>query len=738
MSNPLVMGPGSPILDRLIGRRRFIAVACGTGAALASLPLVARAARNPSAPRRVSLANAPIPAVADLAASLDYDTDLIFRFMADEIRYEPYEGALRGPLGTLWAGAGNSVDKALLLASLLDASLIEYRFATGTLDDAGAATVMAGTIADAAGATAAAGRSMRGDAATPGTATPGTATPAPAAASPDAEVRSLLAGADDLVAAIAVKADQRLTAGIDVITSSLAAGGITLGAAVTDVPPLERASHTWVQMRSGGDYLDLDPYAPGAQSGTTLASGPTVLDRLPDDLRHRVDISVILETAKGGSLVEDPILTHSEFSDALSGIPITFTNMKPSGLSGMGSRIGGIIAGTTDYRATLAVGPTTIVGITPIVIASGGDLFGDTAGAGVQDGQATAEWLEIAITSPGRTPVVIRRSVFDRIGPVARAAGAVDLTSVPPVQLVDVGSGTPDEYLPLTALRSIAIVGGPLSGAFLASPDRAPDASSTLSLLANAYHFSRDALAAKKAIPMGIRPVLDAPNITSFTMAVAEGDAGTRRLRLEVDILHRSFLTLPVSDVDGTAPPAIVAGVVSHVAESLMLAGDLGTDTGDVSSATSVADVFEAAAAAGIAPVLITAALPPESPYPPEVRVLMDAATSEGMVLIAPSKPVAMAGSDRVGWWQVDPATGRTTDQMDDGRGEMEEEAIILDMDARVFFCFVRWGGIVFAAGALAAKLLNSDSQFPLGGAAVLLAILKELARNTLRQPGTC
>ena len=124
-------------------------------------------------------------------------------------------------------------------------------------------------------------------------------------------------------------------------------------------------------------------------------SEPSLLDRLPDDVRHRIDISVILETARGGSLVEDPILTHTEFSDGLSGVPITLTNMKPSALKGLGARIGGIIEGTTEYRATLAVGPTTIVGITPIVLASSGDLFGTSDGTGVQEGQATAEWLEI-------------------------------------------------------------------------------------------------------------------------------------------------------------------------------------------------------------------------------------------------------------------------------------------------------------------------------------------------------
>jgi hypothetical protein len=42
---------------------------------------------------------------------------------------------------------------------------------------------------------------------------------------------------------------------------------------------------------------------------------------------------------------------------------------------------------------------------------------------------------------------------------------------------------------------------------------------------------------------------------------------------------------------------------------------------------------------------------------------------SAGWVAIAPRTPVHLGGAERVGWWLVDPASGRTTDQMDDGRG---------------------------------------------------------------------
>ncbi|MGC3957033.1 MAG: hypothetical protein QM813_03425 [Verrucomicrobiota bacterium] len=90
---------------------------------------------------------------ADLASQLDFDIDRDFPVRRGRVlRYEPYVGILRGAEGTLRSRAGNSVDKALLLGALLDASLIPHRFASGPLDATTAAAVMASTATDAAGA----------------------------------------------------------------------------------------------------------------------------------------------------------------------------------------------------------------------------------------------------------------------------------------------------------------------------------------------------------------------------------------------------------------------------------------------------------------------------------------------------------------------------------------------------------------------------------------------------------
>lgn len=59
----------------------------------------------------------------------------IFRWLVDNIVFEPYQGALRGPTGALIAGSANSVDQALLLSAMLQKAGYKTRFVQGTMHD---------------------------------------------------------------------------------------------------------------------------------------------------------------------------------------------------------------------------------------------------------------------------------------------------------------------------------------------------------------------------------------------------------------------------------------------------------------------------------------------------------------------------------------------------------------------------------------------------------------------------
>lgn len=68
-----------------------------------------------------------------LLERLDYDADSIRRFVTEQIYFEQYPGVLRGAQGTLMSRAGNSLDQAILLATLLKDSGFEVRIARGRL-----------------------------------------------------------------------------------------------------------------------------------------------------------------------------------------------------------------------------------------------------------------------------------------------------------------------------------------------------------------------------------------------------------------------------------------------------------------------------------------------------------------------------------------------------------------------------------------------------------------------------
>lgn len=86
------------------------------GAAAVLLPILfLRFCTNPD------LAEKPLPDddITAKARELGFDRDRCIAFVRGEVAEEAYEGVLRGETGTLWSGAGNGPDRALLLAALL-------------------------------------------------------------------------------------------------------------------------------------------------------------------------------------------------------------------------------------------------------------------------------------------------------------------------------------------------------------------------------------------------------------------------------------------------------------------------------------------------------------------------------------------------------------------------------------------------------------------------------------------
>jgi hypothetical protein len=122
--------------------------------------------------------------------------------------------------------------------------------------------------------------------------------------------------------------------------------------------------------------------------------------------------------------------------------------------------------------------------------------------------------------------------------------------------------------------------------------------------------------------------------------------------------------------------PAFVAGVLPHVVERILV-GDAIRDPASASTA-SVGAVFAEARRVGIGSRVVASDEVASLPFAPEALARLDAALADGAIAVVPERPVAIGGAERVGWWIIDPATGHTFDQMDDGRGTAAEDMTII------------------------------------------------------------
>lgn len=678
------MGPGEqrrtePSMAQLrVSRRSFLAAsALATVGTAAGGRLIASqlAPADTGALSANQLATDPL---AELAAALDFDVERIHRFVTDEIAYEPYAGGLRGPRGTLESRAGNSVDKASLLAALLAASLIETTFAEGRLDDTTAESVWSAWQADLATIRERADRVLTGVVTADGATVvrPGTSPVPTAALPPDARalVDRTAADADRVVALTSDLVD----AGVRTIVDALAQRGVPIPADESGLPALERDRHVWVRARQGAEWLDLDPTLAGSEAGQPLTTAvASDLAAIPDDLRHRVELRVTVERIAGEGLEQEVILEHVAFADELAGLPIALSHERPEGLQGLGVGIDQMLTGALSYQPVLQVDDLLRIGVVGVALQGAQDdsLLG-TLGSSERDGEATAEWLQVVTVAPDGSRDVADRMLFDRIGADARAAGP-DVASIPPVELAPLTPGGPPEFAPARAIHFLAVATGATGPRVTQAIQDDDESAWPLHVVGHLYHMARDAAGSIIAPERGVRLFHDAPNVVRYTLQNMPG-ATDGSFDAAMDILHQRFRTGEVVGRPTPGASGVLAGVQSHAVERVVMGaeGTPADPAGD--DALSVGGLIAAAEGMGVG---IGATLPGDAI---EGRGLSDlalrtlsAALTEGWVAIGPERPVLIRGTERIGWWLFDPATGRVIDRMDDGRGvAMVENAL--------------------------------------------------------------
>lgn len=171
----------------------------------------------------------------------------------------------------------------------------------------------------------------------------------------------------------------------------------------------------------------------------------------------------------------------------------------------------------------------------------------------------------------------------------------------------------------------------------------------------------RDMLGARLETEAGTWSYPSGPNVTAFYANLGDPSNGDSRA------------SLPLADVTPAvgAHPLVLSGVLDAVAEQVLLAPEFRGDdpsAPDVVTGPSVAGVFAAVATVGQTLTLVTS---PDDldmiPLDPLARSRLEADLAAGQIVVIPVKPVDLGGSPVLGWWIVDPATGRTRDELQSG-----------------------------------------------------------------------
>lgn len=677
-----------------------------------------------------------------LATKLGSDPEAMFRFVRDEIRYEPYFGVLRGARGTLIGRAGNALDRSLLLAALLGKGGIETRIAFAELPDATAVTLAA--------------RLGEPDRPRP-TAMPdskavlkgmGEALGVPLAqlaeklAQLKAETVDLPGQVQITAAADAAKLDAALPAGLMQPQSAPEAAAAAV----------EAREHYWVQYKDdAGTWIDLDTALPSSQPAVALAAAqetwPTA--DIPADRYHRLGVKVTLRIARtvdGAERFADTPLIDQTFTVAdRQGDAITVANVPHPSLQDL-ARLAApeeAIKRVSEYSTVLSVGdqlvvspyfdlsghfftavPGTDAGNAERLAKPGGETLSGIGGAldnlledspaapASSDTRIVGQWVDYEVSSPGargtepsveriRRDIVAPETVVEwspsgpaggRTEPSRWDVGELVTRLFWSAELLPLTGPTNPDFLGALELFSLrggldafavsyrASLGLPVDQSVQIPPSAVPTATLSLAVAAEA----------ETRLLRGIEyPSLAEyyaqTQLLAFERSARVSAAGPRFTDgYDVMTWHPRLVALSAGSVDA-GRYAFKRGVLLTRMEALVLSMRTVKSPYQVPVVSNAAETFAAAAKQGIGAVALDGGNGQLDrlaalPLPPAVKVEIAGELGRGQVVVVPRNPVSQGDASLLAWWRLDPKTGSVLGMGPGGRGQAVTEDAKLKM----------------------------------------------------------
>lgn len=594
---------------------------------------------------------------AAFAQALGKDVTRIFEFVRDNIAFEAYSGVLRGPRGTLLAMAGNSADRAGLLASLLTDSGYQVRYAKGMLSERDARELVASMWVPVQ--------------------------------KPPVQNKTASDAAKSAVQAL-VRSGKR---DYQRIRDALKGAKTADGQAVPSLDTLveETRTHYWVQVAKDGTWTDLDSSFADSTAGRSYARLDEKLQTLPPSLYHRVTLRIMVEESDGTRSRTEELATNSVNAADLSAVEIMVVHV-PENWRGPVRSIQGALS--SALSETGRIKPVLLIDGQQPVVGSPFRVRLNTSGAGGVTGLlggegtrrpleiATAEWIEFKFDYPdGRSETVVRE-VFDLVGKAKRARNE----SLNPAEIKTLATGDQTSAL-MTTFFSVFLTTGRLDAAHLAglSAETSSQAHEErkgavpLRRLAVTFYLISDALLARVGTPERavIRFYPDSPRVF-----ISEFSARAKRVRLAVDLRRdharavaagpnlQSAFTASVLHgvVDGTLERVVVAYVAARIPGTI-----------DLKTGLSTSLLFEQADEQRVPAVLVASEQTRlDASIPEDARARLFDDVRQGNYALAPQHAIRVADVPRYAWWRINRQTGETVAVTDDGLHQTSTERMFV------------------------------------------------------------
>jgi uncharacterized membrane protein len=581
-------------------------------------------------------ANTTDPFVQEQAAKLNYDPQQIFAYLHNDIGYNSYFGSLRGARGTLWSSAGNALDVASLGVALMRASGIPAQYVSGTLSKGQAQQL----------------------------------------------ILSMFPASYQTVGYIP---------------------GGTQTADPADDPQLlaETESHYWFRFDAGNGMVDADPLVAGATVGQTVTTSTSTFTEVTDSLREKTEIKLNAETYSqasatlaGNGLSTKTVLDQT-FNDVdLVGRPITVGHFVDS------SSIGGITfsSNTNTYSPFLALGDDAFPDPGREEIIRGQDYQEVFTNFPLGNQVVTGLFLDVTLSGPQGPVETYERALVDRIGYAERqglvaANVSVDPTGPPALTDFDVFTlnALPSQNDPTFPRQSAPIAQqleqklSEIQQAGTNPPLPQAVALERTSLIAltrmlgESFLTTSDAITSRLGSDSLVTAYLDRPRLILVSHRLnLNPTTQTATDSFSIDLRRDAVRVVSPPGQAAAAARAFraIRGISESTEEQTVLQTLLGTVPSQ-SPSVSDAGILQEAAAQGVPLILVSASTLSNLnglAISAEAKARITAAVGQGLVVIVPVHGVLLNGVQKVAWYEVDPNTGNTMGETEDGGHEINEE----------------------------------------------------------------